>query len=804
MAAKTSPLMEQFGRIKRAHPDAILFFRVGDFYETFYDDAVEAARLLGITLTSRNKNDPEPIPLAGIPWHQRDVYVARLLRQGRRVAICEQLEDPAQAKGLVDRGVTEVLTPGSVVSDAFLVSAESNFLAVVLVDGERGERGERAGLALVEASTGEFLAGELDADDAAAELGRYAIAEFVLPVGATLPHALEAALFGARAVTRLPVARFADEGAGGTLERQFGAREARAFADAPLAVRAAAAALSYLGEVQGSALSQIRRIVRLSLREHLGLDPASRRSLELFEPAPGGDARHTLWAVVNRTVSAAGARRLRSWLERPLVDPAAIDERLDAVEELVRDPARRADVRTLLDRTYDLERLTARAASGKANARDLVTLRETLLAVPALAARLTGTETEGLARLARALDPHAELVELLGRALVSEPPPGVRDGGMIRPGYDSTLDELRETAGSGKRWLLEFEAREREATGIPSLKVGYNRVFGYFIEITRAHLARAPESYERRQTLTNAERFVTPALKEREAQVLSAEERLRNAEYECFVALRERVAHDTATLQATAAALAALDALGSLADLAAQGGYVRPRLDGGGRLFLTASRHPVVERLLPPGHFVPNDVDLDPSGKQIVLLTGPNMAGKSTYMRQVALCVLLAQTGSFVPCEAAEIGVVDQIFTRVGAADHVAGGQSTFMLEMLETANILKRATARSLVLLDEIGRGTSTYDGMSLAWAVTEELHRDSGPRPRTLFATHYHELTQLADHLPRVVNRSVEVEEHGEDVVFLHQVVDGPADRSYGIHVARLAGLPAHVVARARDILV
>ncbi len=816
MAAKASPLMEQFGRIKRQHPDAILFFRVGDFYETFYDDAVDAARLLGITLTSRNKNDPDPIPLAGIPWHQRDVYVARLLRQGRRVAICEQLEDPAQARGLVDRGVTEVLTPGSVVSDAFLVSGESNYLAVVLAETDPGDgktaapvgtgkpAPARAGIALVEASTGEFLAGELAAEDAAAELGRYAIAEFVLAAGDALPPVLEAALFGARAVTRLPVARFAAEGAGAALAAQFGAREVLALADAPLAVRAAAAALSYLGEVQGSALFQMRRLARLSLREHLGLDPATRRSLELFEPAPGGDARHTLWAVVNRTTTAPGARRLRAWLERPLVDPAAIAQRLDAVEELVGDPARRESVRALLDRTYDLERLTARVASGKANGRDLVALRETLLAVPPLAARLAGSRTPALARHAAAVDPHADLAGVRGRALVDEPPAGVKDGGVIRPGFDPALDQLRELAGSGKRWLLEFEARERETTGITSLKVGYNRVFGYYIEITRPHLPRVPESYERRQTLTNAERFVTPALKEREAQVLSAEERLRQAEYESFLALRDRTARDTESLQATAGALAAIDALGSLADLAAQSGYVRPAIHGGGRLVLTGSRHPVVERLLPPGRFVPNDVDLDPAGRQIVLLTGPNMAGKSTYMRQIALCVLLAQTGSFVPCDAAEIGVVDQIFTRVGAADHVAGGQSTFMLEMLETANILRRATARSLVLLDEIGRGTSTYDGMSLAWAITEELHRESGPRPRTLFATHYHELTKLADHLTRVVNRSVRVEEYGEDVIFLHQVVDGPADRSYGIHVARLAGLPAHVVTRARDILV
>jgi DNA mismatch repair protein MutS len=790
--------MEQFGRIKRAHPDAILFFRVGDFYETFHDDAVAASRLLGITLTSRNKNDPHPIPLAGIPWHQRDVYVARLLRLGRRVAICEQLEDPAQAKGLVDRGVTEVLTPGSVVSDAFLVAGESNYLAALVLD----EAEPTAGVALVEASTGEFLAGEMPVEDAAAELGRYPVAECLIAAGAGLPKALEAALYGAKATTRLPAARFAAEGAHGALAAHFGEKALAALPLGPLAERAAAAALGYVAEVQGSALSQVRTIAPLALREHLGVDPSTRRALELFEPAAGGDPSHTLWAVLNRTCTSAGARRLRAMLERPLVDPEKIERRLDQVEALVEDGARRRALRIALGETYDLERLSARAACGKANARDLVALRETLRRVPAIAARLADG-AEALAELARDLDAEPALVDLLTRALVDEPPAGLKEGGLIRPGHDAALDELRETAAGGKRWLVELETRERAATGIPSLKIGYNRVFGYYIEVTRAHAARVPEHYERRQTLTTAERYVTAALREKESQVLGAEERLRQAEYERFLELRAEAGARFDSLLTTARALAALDAIASLAELADDAGWTRPRVDGGARLRLRASRHPVVERLLPPGRFVPNDVDLEPSARQIVLLTGPNMAGKSTYMRQVALVVLLAQVGSFVPCDAAEIGVVDQIFTRVGAGDHVAGGQSTFMVEMLETATILRRATARSLVVLDEVGRGTSTYDGMSLAWAVVEELHRQGTARPRALFATHYHELTKLAEHLPRVVNRSILVEEEGDEVAFLHQVVDGPADRSYGIHVARLAGIPERVIARARAIL-
>ncbi len=789
--------MEQFGRIKRAHPDTLLLFRVGDFYETFYEDAVQAAKLLGITLTSRNKNDPDPIPLAGIPWHQRDVYVARLLRQGRRVAICEQLEDPAMAKGLLERGVTEILTPGSVVEDAFLVAGESNYLAAVAPNAT----GARTGIALVEASTGEFLVAEMPADEAAAELGRYPVSEFLVPAGQALPRSLEAILFLARTVTRLPAARYDGDAPRDGFAAHFGDAATEAQRLSPLAARAGAVALSYLGEVQGSALTQIRRLSPLSSREHLGLDPATRRSLELFEPAPGGDPAHTLWAVVNRTRTPAGARRLRATLERPLVDAVAIAARLDAVATLVDDSGLRAACRAALDRTYDLERLAARIAAAKANARDLVALRETLLAVPALAARLA--DRPALAAAAAALDPHVELAAHLARALVDDPPVTIKDGGMIRPGFDAALDELRELAAGGKRWLAEFETRERVATGIGSLKIGYNRVFGYFIEITRAQAARAPAHYERRQTLTTAERYVTPELRAKESQVLGAEERLREAEATTFLALRERTARDFDTLQGTARALAEIDALAGLAEVAAANGWTRPHVHGGDRLHLVAARHPVVERLLPPGRFVPNDVDLDPARRQIILLTGPNMAGKSTYMRQVALIVLLAQAGSFVPAAAAEIGVVDQIFTRVGAGDHVAGGQSTFMLEMLETANILRRSTARSLVVLDEIGRGTSTYDGMSLAWAVTEELHRDGGPRPRTLFATHYHELTRLADRLPRLVNRSMRVAENGEDVVFLHEVVDGPADKSYGIHVARLAGIPAHVIERANELL-
>jgi DNA mismatch repair protein MutS len=794
--------MEQYHALKQQHPDAILFFRLGDFYEMFFEDAEVAARLLGLTLTSRNRNDPNPVPLAGVPWHQRDVYVARLLRHGHKVAICEQLQDAAEAKGLVERGVTEILTPGSLLADAFLDEGESRFLAAVVWSEDGG--GERElGFALVEASTGEFLAGEGPLEEGVVEIGRHHISEWLVPAGIEAPAALEALFREMGTVTRLPAEEMSPTGALGALGERFPAGALEPLAGAGRATAAAAAATAYLDRVQGGRADQLRPPSWVQPADALLFGEEAKKSLELFDSGSGADRRDTLWGVVNRTVTGAGSRRLRSWLERPLIDPATIDRRHDAVDHLFHAAALREKLRDGLDRCYDLERLTARLAAGKANPRDLVALRSTLELVPAIRELLTGTPEGLLAACAAQLSTQPELVDLLARALVDEPPVTLIDGGLIRPGFDAECDRLRTAARSGKGWIAELESKERERTGIPSLKVGYNKVFGYYLEVTKAHQERVPEDYERRQTLTSAERYVTPELKRLEGEVLGAEEKLRQAEREKFLEVRERAARHVEALGETATALADLDALAALAEVAVVEDFVRPVVTPGDRIRLVGARHPVVERSLGAGRFVPNDVELDPSARQILLITGPNMAGKSTYLRTVGLLVILAQAGSFVPAREAEIGVTDRIFTRVGAADALALGRSTFMVEMVEVAHILSRATPRSLVLLDEVGRGTSTYDGLALAWSVTEELHRETGPRPRTLFATHYHELTRLGRELPRLVNLHVRVREVGDDVVFLHEVAEGPADRSYGIHVARLAGLPEGVITRARDIL-
>ena len=789
--------MEQYLRVKREHPDAFLFFRLGDFYEMFFEDATRGAALLGLTLTSRNKQDPEPIPMCGIPWHQRDAYLARLLRLGHKVAVCDQLEDAALAKGLVQRGVTEVLTPGSVTGDAFLETSANNFLAALWPGTEA------LGVCLADASTGEVKLAETPWEDAAGFLSRLRVAEWVTPQdrdlrdadGARLDDALRG-LPGTR--SRATAQRFLDPGLPGA---RWDAAGSGLLAALPVAALAATAALDYLDRVQGGAALQLTRVERWSEESVLRYDGATARHLELFQAQPGGDPTHTLWRHLNLCVSPPGTRLLRAWLERPLTDLETLAERHDAVESWVLAGTARTAFRERLKGLPDLERLAARLACARATPRDLGALCAALGRLPALATVLAGVPGRSVAAAALAGIP--ELERLLTEALVDDPPPLSREGGIIRPGHDERRDELDALAHSGKRWIAELETSERARSGIASLKVGFNRVFGYYLEITRAHLDKVPPDYERRQTLTTAERFVTPALKARESEILGAEEKLKALEHELFTAVRERAAAFVAEVQRTAATLARLDTEAALAEAAARYGWVRPVVDDSDRIRLVAARHPVVERLLPRGAFVPNDCVLDGSGRQILLLTGPNMGGKSTYLRQIALIVLLAQSGSFVPAEGATIGRVDRLFTRVGATDRLGAGQSTFMVEMSETADILRLATPRSLVLLDEIGRGTATYDGLALAWAVTEHLHAGEGPRPRTVFATHYHELTQLAESLPRLANIHVTVDESGGTVVFLHGIADGAADRSYGIHVARLAGLPESVLSRAREVL-
>jgi len=796
-SATRTPLMQQYARVKLEHPDAFLFFRLGDFYEMFFEDAVKGAALLGLTLTSRNKHDPEPIPMCGIPWHQRDIYVARLLRMGHKVAICDQLEDPAQAKGIVERGVTEVMTPGTVTAEGFLDPLSSNDLASLWPEAES------LGACLADASSGEVRLFEATWDEAPGILSRQRVAEWVVPGAAdlepTIAGQLEGVLRGqAGPRSAIPSARFLDHE---RLVARWGSGQLEALRDLPMALRAAAGALDYLDRMQGGAALQLTRVERWRESDTLSLDGATLRHLEVFEPQPGGEARHTLWHHLNLAMTASGARRVRRWLERPLTRRAELEWRLDRVQTWVDQPLARGNLRDQLKGFPDLERLTARLAASRSTPRELGVLRDGLARLPRVRAALEGAA--GLGSLGEPLRAPAELLEMLERTLVDDPPPLSGEGGIVRAGVDAYRDQLDDLAHSGKRWIAELEATERQRTGIPSLRVGYNRVFGYYLEVTRPHLDKVPAEWERRQTLTGAERFVTPALKERESEVLGAEEKLRSREHELFLELRDRAATFAAALQRVADSLAELDASAAAAEASARYGWVRPELEDSDRLKLEGSRHPVVERLLPRGEFVPNDVELDGARRQILLLTGPNMGGKSTYLRQVALAVLLGQAGWFVPATRAVLGLVDRLFTRVGAADRLGAGQSTFMVEMSETAEILRAATSRSLVLLDEVGRGTSTYDGLALAWAVTEHLHAAGGARPRTLFATHYHELTQLAGKLRRLANVHVAVKEWEGRVVFLHRILEGPADRSYGIHVAELAGLPPGVIERAREVL-
>jgi DNA mismatch repair protein MutS len=789
--------MEQYLRVKQEHPDAFLFFRLGDFYEMFFEDAERGAALLGLTLTSRNKQDPDPIPMCGIPWHQRETYVARLLRLGHKVALCEQLEDPAAAKGLVQRGVTEILTPGSVVGDAFLDPACNNYLGAVW------PAADRLGLCLVDASTGEIELAEPAWDEAAETLSRARVAEWLEPERAGLEPALaerlDAALRGLPGAHSVaPRARLQAH-----LDplAPWRARDPETWEGLGPSIPAAAAAMGYLAHVHGGAPPAIARIRRWREDDVLRYDAATARHLELVEPQPGGERAHTLWHHLDHTVTSIGARRLRAWLARPLARLEPLAARHAAVHAWIAAGEGRAAFRDAMRGLPDLERLSGRVGCAKASPRDLGALRDALARLPRIAerARAAAAGAAGLAALA--VDPSLE--RRLRDSLVDDPPVASRDGGVIRAGADAVRDALHDLAHSGKRWIAELESDARARTGIGSLRVGYNRVFGYYLEVTKTHLDKVPADWERRQTITTAERFVTPALKAKEAEVLAAEEKLKAREHELFLALREEAATFVPALQRAADALAGLDAEAALAEAAARYGWVKPDVNDSDRLVLEQARHPVVERLLPRGEFVPNHVRLERSRRQVLLLTGPNMGGKSTYLRQIAIAVLLAQAGSYVPAARADIGLVDRLFTRVGAADRLGAGQSTFMVEMRETADILRSATPRSLVLLDEVGRGTATYDGLAIAWAVTEQLAAASGPRPRCVFATHYHELTQLAGELPRVANVHVTVKEWGDQVVFLHRIAEGAADRSYGIHVAQLAGLPASVLARAREVL-
>lgn len=792
-----TPLMRQYYRIKERHPGSILLFRMGDFYETFEEDAHELHRVLGITLTKRSNGKAADVALAGFPHHAVDNYLPKLVSAGLRVAVCEQLEDPKQSKGVVKRGVVEIVTPGVSLSEKLLAPKRSKYLAAVHFSGPSSD--DMAGVAWVDASTAEFVTTQAPA---------YQVGDILQSVGPA------EVLVDRAAKDRLPAGNyitthrdgwvFTTEYAEETLVRQFETHSLKGFGIEGMdeAVIAAGACLHYLSETQQRGLPHIRSVRPLSLDGFMALDPQTKRNLELVSSMQG-NPDGSLIGILDRTRTPMGGRLLRSWLLRPLKEVDSINKRLDAVRRLVQGNDSRAALLDALKPIGDIARITARAATGRASPRDLLHLRLALGQIPALQdllAPLGGTLTE----LGGALDPMPTLTEALREGLADEPPATLKDGGVIRDGFDPALDELREMARSGKSWLAKLQKQESERTGIPSLKIGYNRVFGYYLEITHAHRDKVPETYIRKQTLVNAERYITPELKEFEEKILTAEERMASLEAELFAALRTRVADETATLQMNAHLMATLDVQCALAETAVRKNYVCPEVDDGSIIEIDEGRHPVVEELLPPGEpFIPNSVRLDTDAEQILIITGPNMAGKSVVIRQTGLIVLLAQVGSFVPADSACIGVVDRIFTRVGASDNLSAGESTFLVEMNETANILNNATPRSLILLDEVGRGTSTFDGLSIAWSLVEFLHNTPAVAARTLFATHYHELNELALHHHRIRNYRVQVQEHDGKVIFLRRLVSGGADHSFGIEVARMAGLPTDVIGRAQQIL-
>jgi DNA mismatch repair protein MutS len=806
-----TPMLRQYRSIKAQHPDAILLFRLGDFYEMFYEDAVLAARTLSLTLTSRGRGTKNEAPMCGVPYHAADSYVARLIRQGHRVAICDQVEDPRVAKGIVRRAVTRVVSPGTVTDPAQLQASEPNYIAAIQVSGDaaRGTTGAGFGCAYLDLSTGDFRLSEHHgpsaADSLAAQMALFRPREVLHPEGSTLADLLpKDALDGilTRAVPGWTLAagtaaRLLNEALGTATLAGFGV-EGR-----DLAVGAAGALLHYLQEAHKAGFKHVTRIVWHDPSEAMVIDATTRRTLEVVENARDGGRQATLLEVLDHTETAMGGRLLRDWILRPLLSIEGIRERLDAVEFLLERPAERSAIRAHLGNVHDLERLLARCSLGTATARDLLALRDSLAVLPQIAAWSIALTAPPLARVMAGLDVLADLHARLRDAVADDPPATTKEGGLMRDGYHRELDELRTIRRDSRASLAEIEARERERTGIASLKVRYNKVFGYYIEISNAHRKSVPADYERRQTLVGAERYVTPELKEYEVKVLTAQERIETLEYELFVALRDEVTRAAPRLRATAQALAALDALAAFAEAAALYDFRRPAVDDSLRLRIVEGRHPVVERLLDKDRFVPNDCLMDVESRQILILTGPNMGGKSTYLRQVALIVLMAQAGSFVPASEAEIGLVDRVFSRVGASDNLARGQSTFLVEMIETANILNNATVRSLILLDEVGRGTSTFDGLSIAWSVAEYLHDVPAVAARTLFATHYHEMIELALLKPRVCNLTMAVREWNDTIIFLRRVLEGAADRSYGIQVARLAGLPREVIERAREVL-
>lgn len=788
-----TPAMQQYLKIKEENPDCLVLFRMGDFYETFYEDAKAAARALGITLTARGKG-VKKAPLAGIPYHAIDSYLKKLVKQGYKVAIVEQLEDPKKAKGIVKRGLVRIVTPGTVIEDSILSENSNNYLTCIWPDKDR------FGIASCDISTGEIMASELDSTQKLfTEIERFSPSEIIIPLSAGESSIADEIKKRGFIYNTLDDRFFWKEKAVSTIKEQFGVETLEGFGlgGKDHAAQSTGAILAYIQETQKRSASHLRSIRSYTLEDYMIIDPATLKNLELLKNIRDNTQRGTLFEVINRTCTSMGARELKKWLLRPLLDKGEIEKRHDSVEELIDDALKREELREILTKISDIERIITRVNYGTANARDLVSLREALSMLPGLKDQLKGAHSTMLMDIEK-MEELSEIKALISEAITDEPPVTVREGNLIKKGYSPELDELRTLSTDTKSWISEFEDKERERTGIKSLRVRFNKVFGYFIEVTKANLSLVPDDYIRKQTQVNSERFITEELKEKESVVLGAHDKICALEYDLFVEVIGRVITKNKEIQDISSRLSDLDCLLSLAQVASENRYSRPAMDTGPDITIKGGRHPVVERI-EAGRFVDNDTELSEQSL-IHIITGPNMAGKSTYLRQVALITLLAQIGSFVPAEKAQIGIVDRIFTRVGAVDDLSMGQSTFMVEMTEVANIVNNATGKSLIIMDEVGRGTSTYDGLSLAWAITEHIEKEIGAK--TLFATHYHQLNRLSASKPRIRNFNIHVKEEGKEIIFMRKIVPGGTDKSYGIHVARLAGLPRKVIERARVI--
>ena len=805
--AEYSPMMQRYLETKKEYQDCILFYRLGDFYEMFFDDAITASRELELTLTGKDCGQEERAPMCGVPHHAAEIYISRLIAKGYKVAICEQLEDPKKAKGIVKRGVIRVVTPGTLVDSNMLEERKNNFIMSIY------KTGIYYGISICDISTGEFYSAEIKDNYnfpmLLDEIARYTPSELV--VNSMMADCQEEMDKIKERFDNIYVTKFNDKFFTSELNNinlrftlvDNNGRKLEDISDKKLAISSINALIEYIEETQKTSLDHINKITVYQISKYMALDINARRNLEITEKMRDKSKKGTLLWVLDKTSTSMGGRLLRRWLSDPLVDVNEINKRLDAVEELKNDIILRGDVVENLKKVYDIERLTGKMAYGNANARDMITLKNSLFKLPEVKKILANCKSDLLKELYENLDELQDIYGLIEKAIVDDPPMTITDGGIIKLGYDPEIDKLKTAQTEGKNWLIKLEADEKEKTGIKNLKVGFNKIFGYYLEVTKSNLNLVPERYIRKQTLTNAERYITEELKNLENQILGAEEKVVNLEYEAFTNIRQEIAKNVVRLQTTSEVVSTLDVLASFAEVAEDMNYCKPNVNNFGVIDIKNGRHPVIEKILGTGSFVENDTHLDKDENRLAIITGPNMAGKSTYMRQVALITLMAQVGSFVPAESATIGVVDKIFTRVGASDDLSMGQSTFMVEMMEVASILKEATPNSLVILDEIGRGTSTYDGLSIAWAVAEYIADKEKCGAKTLFATHYHELTALEEKIEGVKNYSIAVKEKGEDIIFLRKIIRGGTDESYGIHVARLAGVPKDVTNKANKIL-